>query len=354
MRRLAALVAVALLAGCGGDGPSATTTTSTTRSAQVERSDAVLADLDPDAPGCAAAVSVDGDVVWHGAVGMARLDPPAPIDDHTVFDIGSTSKQFTATAVLLLVQEGKLDLDASLRTYVTDLPAWADRTSISQLLHHTSGVPDYIGLLDAEYADRTTVRDALVALRAVDELEFEPGSEFSYSNSGYFLLSQVVEAVTGQTLAVDLAANVFAPLALDAVMDPVPDIAERATSYEDGNVADSLWEQTGDGAIQTTPVQLVKWATQYWDPTVGGTELLRARSAGAVDQGDGDRYGAGIVISEDDDGATVLTHDGSWAGFVTGFVVRPEERLAAAVTCNDADLDPSTYAFDLIDVWFEH
>jgi CubicO group peptidase (beta-lactamase class C family) len=222
-------------------------------------------------------------------------------------------------------------------------------------LHHQSGIPDYTELLEEDYDERTTVDDALDVLRDVDELDFVPGSAFEYSNSGYFLLSLVVDSVTGTTLAAYLDDEVFGPLGLDAVMDPVPDLPARALSYErDGSeyvVADSKWEQTGDGGVQTTPGELVRWASQYWDPTLGGHDLLVARTAGAVDDGEGTRYGAGIVISEDADGRTRLSHAGAWAGFVSDLVIVPADRVAVAVACNTSDHDPTALAEELVEAW---
>lgn len=321
MRWTAALVVVASLAACGGDDgePAAPVA----------------------APGCATALNEDGSITATDAWGMADLATETPIGDDTVFDIGSTSKQMTATAVLLLAQRGELDLDASLRSYLADMPAWADGTTIEHLLHHTSGIPDYIGLLQQDLDERTTVADARAAIAAVDELEVVPGTEQAYSNSGYFLLSLVVEAVDGRTLAAYLADEVFGPADIDAVMDPV--LVGRATSYthgEDGYVvADSPWEQTGDGAVQTTASELAEWGSQYWEPTVGGEALLAARTERAVGG-----YGAGIVVTTDDDGTTVLSHSGAWGGFVADLVIVPEERRAAAVLCNVDDVDPTAVA----------
>ena len=160
-----------------------------------------------------------------------------------------------------------------------------------------------------------------------------------YSNSNYFLLSKVVQAVTGDDLGTFLAAALFQPLGLDMVLDPTAAIEGKAVSYEqvDGKwqVADSRWVPTiGPGSIQTTPSQLVTWASQYWEPTVGATSINAERFEGAVDTGQGGRYGAGLF--ERDTGrdlGRVLTHDGAWGGFRTVFSVASEHRVAVAVSC---------------------
>ena len=174
-------------------------------------------------PGCTVAIGHDGEVVFAEAYGAAHLDPVEPMTADTLVDIGSVSKQFTATAILLLAERGAVDLAASLATYLPALPAWASRPTLSQLLHHQSGIPDYIGLLldrGASLTGPSTIADALAALGAVPDLEFAPGTRWEYSNSNYFLLSQVVHAVTGQDLGSFLTGEVFAPLALEMVLDP--------------------------------------------------------------------------------------------------------------------------------------
>lgn len=356
-RTLATFAVVLSLVACGSDADDSSADADDS-SADTAALDAVLVDFESDEPGCAGAVGVDGEVVWTGSAGAESLEPLSAIDDETVFDIGSTSKQFTATAVLLLVAQGAVALDDTLREYMPDLPTWADEITIDHLLHHQGGIPDYFGLLEAEMTERTTVEDALEVIKGVTELEFEPGSTYEYSNSGYFLLSQVVESVTGQTLGDFLEEEVFGPLELDAVMDATPSVSGHATSYspdEDDEsgfvVADSLWEQTGDGAVWTTPAELVRWAPELWDSQLSDG-LAEARLADAVETGEGDTYGGGIRIAELD-GVTTLSHSGAWSGFQTELVVLPEEKLAAAISCNrdDDDLDPTELANELIAAW---
>jgi CubicO group peptidase (beta-lactamase class C family) len=318
----------------------------------------LFGELRADEPGCTVAVGRDGEIVFAEAYGAALLGPFEPMTVDTVVDIGSVSKQFTATAILLLAQRGIVDLDAPLSTYLPDLPAWAARPTLSQLIHHQSGIPEYIDLLldrgfalaeiDALKAGgtapwRTTEADALAALQDVADLDFAPGARWEYSNSNYFLLSQVVSAVTGHDLGAFLAAEVFEPLGLDMVMDPIAVIEDKAVSYErddDGvwQVVDSRWEQIGAGGIQTTPSQLVAWAAQYWEPTIGAPTIDAERFDSAANEASGTRYGAGIIeFSAGGKVGRMLTHDGGWGGFVTTFSVAPTHHLAVAVTCTRAD-----------------
>ncbi|WP_006244402.1 serine hydrolase domain-containing protein [Mycolicibacterium tusciae] len=366
-----ALLAVVLLVGAcagGGDSPqthapprqestAAATGAAATDPELAARSQSVLdGSVEADEPGCSAAVGVEGNVVWAGARGLADLETGAPITEDTAFDIASVSKQFTAAAILLLAQTGKLSLDDTLATHVPGLPAWAQTVTVAQVMNQTSGIPDYIGLLEDEgyeYSDRTTQEQALRALADAPELQFEPGERFDYSNSNYFLLGEIVARVSGQPLPAFLRAEIFKPLDLAMVMDfkAIPGSALPYEYDEDTrtyNVAVTAWEQVGDGGVQTTPSQLVRWADNYRTGKVGGQALLDAQLTGAADTGDdGDRYGAGIFILSDGS----LDHDGSWAGYVTAFHVSADRRTAVAVSCNTDTQDPGVIAEELEGIW---
>jgi CubicO group peptidase (beta-lactamase class C family) len=375
------LCAVGLVLGaCGGQSanyiptqnpnaaPTSATSVATTTSAAAAvtptidpalkaRSQAVLDDaIRAGAPGCSAAVGSQGKVIWTGVRGVANVSIGDVITVDTVFDIGSVSKQFTATAILLLAQAGRLSLDDPLSQHVPSLPPWAATVTLAQMMHHVSGIPDYLGLLQAQgysYGDRTTQEQALQVLTTVPRLEFPPGTRFEYSNSNYLLLADIVGRVSGQPLPQFLRAQVFGPLGLAMVMDPVAKIPAKAVSYTKNDhgyeVADSPWEQIGDGAVQTTPSQLVRWADNYRTGQVGGPKLLDAQLAGAVEteRGSADRYGAGIYVM----GNGTLDHDGSWAGFVTAFRISKDRLKSLAVSCNTDKQDPNALADALGGLW---
>ncbi|MCB0935525.1 MAG: beta-lactamase family protein [Mycobacterium sp.] len=359
-RRAAATLAILLTIGAGSGcrDDRVTTGREPNRSAgDSDRSQGVLdGHIDNDEPGCAASVGIQGDVVWTGVRGIANLTTGTPIGPQTVFDIASVSKQFTATAILLLAQEGKLALDNPLSDYVAGLPPWAATVTVGQLIHQTSGIPDYGELLAAagyEDHDRTTQSQALQELAAVPRLEFTPGSRFEYSNSNYLLLGEIVQRASGTPLPHFLSEEIFQPLGLAMVMDPVGTIPNRAVSYEKGaagyTVADSAWEQVGDGSVQTTPSELVRWADNYRTGQLGGPGLLDAQLDGAVetDEGSGERYGAGIGVLADG----TLEHDGGWAGFVATFRVSKDRRTSLAIACNTADHDIDAIADALWQLW---
>lgn len=320
---------------------------------------ALFAGIEPDGPGCSVAVGDGGDIVFAEAFGLASIELGVPNTTTTVMDVGSVSKQFSALAILLLEADGELSLDDDVRTYVPELGGVEVPITLRQLMHHQSGLPDYIGLLADRLDEPTDAADALAALAGVTELDFAPGSAWAYSNTNYFLFSVVVERVRGLPLDKFLDERVFQPLDLAMMMDPLAAIEGKAESYRlDGGRwvdADSTWSQIGDGGIQTTPTELVRWATQYWAPPIGGSVVGEARFDGAVPvPGTEGHYGAGIFRTVEDDGTVVLDHSGGWAGFATLFTVLPGAERAIAVSCNGitdrgavGDLDAAA----LVEIW---
>jgi CubicO group peptidase (beta-lactamase class C family) len=362
MRRLAAVIVCAVaLTGCGGDrnggGDSERAIEDSPGRSHdaASRSQAVIdALVQPDDPGCSAAVGVEGEVVWEGVRGLADLDQGKRITPETVFDIGSVSKQFTATAILLLVADGNLSLDDPLSRYVSGLPAWADTVSVDQLLHQTSGIPEYFQLLTDgghEPTDQVSQEQTLQVLATVDRLEFAPGSRWEYSNSNYVLLADVVHEVSGEPLPAFLSSRIFQPLRLNMVMDPEPANPQKALSYAKDATSfsplDSHWELVGDGAIHTTPHELVRWADNYRTGAVGGEDLLTAQPAGLVEAQGAYRYGAGIFANRDG----MLWHEGAWEGFLTAFWVSPDRRTAVTVSCNINEGYAGPIATTLMSLW---
>jgi CubicO group peptidase (beta-lactamase class C family) len=261
------------------------------------------------------------DVGWSLAVGhrgeVVHTECTGPHTPVTSFDIASTSKQFTGLAALLT-----LELD----------------DEVWRLLRHQTGLPDYIDLLKAAghgSLDRTTTEDALAILED-QPLEFEPGTQWCYSNTNYLLLGIRIAEACGQPLPEVLDERIFGPLGLDMVMDPFGRVPHRATSFDEaGAPADSPWEQVGDGAMWSTPSELVRWADSYSTAPFG--EEVLARQLRAVPAEGSYSYGAGICIDEID-GHQVLYHGGDWSGFRTWFELDPEARVAVAICANQFGL----------------
>ena len=181
--------------------------------------DAVFSEWDrASSPGCAVGVIRDGELIYERGYGMANLEHNIPITSTSVFRIGSTSKQFTAMALLLLAEQGSLSLDDDIRDYISELPQYEAPVTIRQMLNHTSGIRDYLqvmSLAGMRSDDFYTDGDVLRMLSQSETLNFPPGDQFLYSNSGYFLVSQIVRRVTGTSLREFAHENIFEPLGMD-------------------------------------------------------------------------------------------------------------------------------------------
>ena len=182
------------------------------------RVDAVFADYASDAgPGCSLGVIRDGRLIHATGYGAANLDHGIPNGPATVFRIGSVSKQFTAAAIALLAVRGELELDAPVQRYIPEFPDYPDPPTVRHLIHHTSGVRDYIVLMSLagnRSEDFYTNQEVLDAINRQRELNFTPGSEYLYSNAGYFLLGEIVARVSGQSLREFAETEFFGPLGM--------------------------------------------------------------------------------------------------------------------------------------------
>ncbi|MGW6863635.1 serine hydrolase domain-containing protein [Streptomyces sp. NPDC054901] len=362
VNRMASLCAAGIavmVAVAGVAGPQA----HATGDDREKRSAAVLQELvpSPDGPGCAAAVGERGRVVWEAGRGRADLTTGRAITSKTVFDMASNSKQFTADAVLLLAGRHQLALTEPLSEFLDDPPAWTRDVTLGDLMRHTSGIADYQDLLEAEgvaVSDPAGQKEAIAAILA-SRPEDPPGKRFAYSNSNYVLLAQVVERVTGKPFPTFVQQEFFTPLGLRMTLAPAVDVPGKARSYDekDGSYTpdSSPWQQYGDGSVQTTPGELVRWADNYRTGRVGGTELLAGVTGGAVDVGDvlrprgieAGRYGAGILLLPDNS----LVHRGDWEGFHSTFKVSPDRGTAVTVVCNVDSPDHFRAANRHMDVW---
>jgi len=212
-----------------------------------------------------------------------------PISPDTVFDVGSVSKQFTAASILLLEKQGKLRLDDDVGKYLPELPNYSARRghkiTILDLLSHTSGVRDYVSLflLSGINIDNvTTDSDAFGVIARQKALNFSPGSDWQYSNSGYFLLSLVVKQVSGKSLKDFAAENIFQPLGMAHSQyrnDHTSLIPHRAMAYDPGEnggykLSVSYAEETGDGMVQTSIEDLQKWDENFYSGRVGGKNFV--------------------------------------------------------------------------------
>ena len=316
--------------------------------------DALFAPGDkPDSPGCALGVIQDGKLTYTRGYGQASLEHSVPISALTVFDIGSTSKQFTAACIGLLVQENKLGVEDDVRAWIPELQDFGDTITLDHLLHHTSGLPDYLGLLaadGAQDADWTTAAEALQQLAEVRALEFPPGTKFQYSNSNYFLLSLVVERASETSFAQFAKQRIFDPLGMTSTLifdDHTLVIPKRATAYarrKQGGfgVAMSDFEQTGDGAVQTTVLDLAKWDANFASHQVGGEALQTfLHATGKLNDGTPIDYARGLFVVTFR-GLRRVSHGGAWAGYRAELMRFPEQKTSIICLCNLDIVNPSS------------
>ncbi len=328
------------------------------------RVDEVFTDLTKaGSPGCAVAVYRNGGVSYSKGYGLANIEEDVPITPQTVFDIGSTSKQFTAASILLLEKQGKLSVNDDVRKYIPELPDYGAKITILHLLNHTSGLRDYLTLMDLAGINTdsvTTDEDALQIITRQKALNFAPGSDWLYSNTGFFLLSIIVKRVGGKTLREFAAENIFSPLGMTHTQfrdDHTALIANRAMAYDpkelkDGYALDvSYFEQTGDGAVHTSVEDLLKWDENFYSGQIGGKDFLaELQERGKLNSGKVLDYAKGLFIGEYR-GLPTVSHGGSWGGYRAELLRFPEQHFSVACLCNRGDADPTRRAHQVADIY---
>lgn len=299
-----------------------------------------------DSPGCAVAVLHEGELVYQRAFGMADLERNVPLSVDSVFDIGSTGKQFTAAVIACLAGSGLLSLDDPVQKYIPELPAYPHPLLIHHLLHHTSGLRDYTGLMAfsgwrfENYYSETEILDLICRQQA---LNFAPGEEFVYSNSGYFLLGVIARRVTGKPLAELIRVLLLEPLGMSATCandDATRIVKNRAVSYSPapgGGFTIEISPSTGfgDGAILTTVGDLARWDENFYHSKLEcGQEIIQQMiTSGRLNSGQATGYGLGLFL-DSYRGLKMAFHGGSWAGYRAEMVRFPEQHFTILLLCN--------------------
>ncbi len=327
--------------------------------------DAIFRDVDrSDSPGCAVGVYRDGQIAYARGYGMANLELNVGNTPHTVFDIGSVSKQFTAMAIHLLAREGKLSLDDDIRKWVPEIPSYGKTVTLRHLLHHTGGLRDYIELMSLQgmvEEDLSPESDVLEIMARQKAPNFAPGEDYLYCNTGYNLLALVVEKASGQSLRDFSEQRIFAPLGMrhtqisDSHTRIIPN---RATGYQKEGAGYGIemsdWEQTGDGAVLTTVEDLYRWNQNFFEPKVGDAKLLAdMQVVGVLNSGKKIDYASALRLGTYR-GLPTVSHSGSWAGFRAQLLRFPEQKFAVACLCNDGGIsNPSRLSRKVAEVYLE-
>jgi CubicO group peptidase (beta-lactamase class C family) len=318
--------------------------------------DKVFSQFTPATPGCAVGVSEGGAVLLRKAYGMADLEHDVPNGPDTIFEAGSVSKQFTAAAVLLLVREGRLSLDDPVRKYVPELPDYGRPLLVRHILQHTSGLRDWGSVEAIAGWPRTTrvythahVLDIVSRQKA---LNFEPGTNWSYSNTGYNLAAIVVSRVAGRPFPEFCRERIFLPLGMTHTSwrDDFRRIVKgRAIAYDrtesGGYRQDMPFEDVfGNGGLLTTVGDLLKWNENAVEQKVGDAEFLRLElEPGRFNDGRAHDYAMGLFIRSFR-GVSEVGHSGSTAGYRAYLARYPKRRLSVAVLCNASSAAAERYA----------
>ena len=319
----------------------------------------------PDSPGCAVLITVDGDPLYRRGHGLASLEHGAPITSATVFNVGSISKQFTAMAILLLEDEGQLTLDDDIRRYVPELPDLGTPMTIGHLLTHTSGLREQSHLLAlAGWRDGDVVaeRDVLDLVTRQRALDFAPGEDFQYNNTGYTLLASTVRRVSGLPLRTYTDQRILKPLGMAQTFfndDHTTIVRHRADAYgpgPDGRLY--RWmpasDHVGPTNLFTSVEDLVRWSDNFVRPRVGSPRLIeRLTTPGRLNDGRLHGYACGLEIGRYR-GLRLVSHGGIQHGYRARLALYPDQRFAVAILANLGTIAPGPLVRRITDAVIDH
>ena len=319
----------------------------------------------PDSPGCAVLITMDGDPLYRRGHGLASLEHGAPITSATVFNVGAISKQFTAMAILLLEDEGNLTLDDDVRRYVPELPDFGTPMTIRHLLTHTSGLREQSHLLalagwrDGDVVAERDVLDLIVRQRA---LNFAPGEDFQYNNTGYTLLASAVRRVSGLPLRAYADQWIFKPLGMAQTFfndDHTTIVRYRADAYgpgQDGRLC--RWmpasDHVGPTNLFTSVEDLIRWLDNFARSRVGSPRLIeRLTTPGRLNDGRLHGYSCGLEIGRYR-GLRIVSHGGIQHGYRARLALYPDQRFAVAILANLSTIAPGPLVRRITDLLIDH
>ncbi|MGQ4583244.1 serine hydrolase [Lysobacter sp. F60174L2] len=318
--------------------------------------DQLMARYDGDVPGASLLVLKDGVPVVRRGYGRSDLEHGIEAGPATDYRLASVTKQFTAAAILLLAQDGTLDLDDPLRQWLPSLPAATDGITLHQVLSHTSGLIDYEDVIPETMTAQLHDADVLRILEGQDRTYFEPGTNYRYSNSGYALLALIVERASGQGFPAFLRERIFLPLGMHDTLAYVqggPEVPHRAFGYSriDGDWTRTDQSQTsavlGDGGIYSSIDDLARWDAALYDDRLLSDESRRLAFTAVTPTDDpAVEYGYGWRITGDS-----LWHSGETMGFRNVIVRWPQRRLTVILLSNRNDPEPYRTALEIAGPW---
>jgi len=360
--RFALLVLLILSIGSFTFGSTNSSSEDETLAARVDK---LFAQWDkPNSPGAMLAIIKDGKVIYERGYGTADLEHNVPISAATVFNIASTSKQFTAMCILMLTRQGKISLDDDIRKYLPEMPKYDSPITVRQLIHHTSGLRDYVSLMalagvrQEDYFDQDDVMDVMVRQKG---LNFRPGSEFLYSNTGYVLLSLIVQKVSGKSLREFADENIFKPLGMKNTHfqdDQTAIIPNRAVGHSPGGtdtfrISVRANDLVGDGNLNTTIGDLVLWDQNFYDNRLnqGDKDLISQliTPVTLVNRKQAD-YAFGLSVTRYN-GLMTVSHSGSTPGYRSEMIRFPDQRFSVICLANVTNLNAGKLARQVADIY---
>ena len=311
-------------------------------------------------PGAALAIIKDGQIIYERGYGMADLEHNIPITPTSVFRIASTSKQFTAACIAILAREGKLSLDDDIRKYIPELHVYDKPVTVRHLIHHISGIRDYLTLAElagmAEF-DSYNPQDSIEQLARQKRLNFSPGDDFLYSNSGYFLLGVIVQRVSGKSLNDFAQERIFKPLGMKNTHfhdDHTMIVKNRACGYsptkQGYRISMTSLDHVGDGGVFTTVEDMFLWDQAFYTYQLGKELMELLVTPGVLNNGKQLDYAFGLVIS-DYKGLKTVGHGGSFVGFRTLMIRFPEQRFSVVCLANLSTINPSKLCEQVADIY---
>ena len=320
-----------------------------------------------DSPGAAVVITRNDKIIFQKEYGSANLEYGVPINSNTVFHIGSVSKQFTAFAILLLEEKNKISLNDDIRKYLPELPDFGDTIHIRHLLHHTSGLREIETLLQIcgiSTADQIDGRQIMSLLLMQRKLNFKPGDEIEYCNTGYFLLARIVERVTGEPFPQWTKENIFVPLGMNDSRfynDCTEIVKNRAYPYwipgEDNKLVKGIlsYSYAGPTSVFTTSTDIAKWLINFSNKKIGGEKIINKmlNETDTLNNGEVLDYGYGVGVTTHN-GSKVILHSGQDAGYRAADLYYPDSKIGIAILSNFYSINPMSYGFKISDLFLEN
>lgn len=319
----------------------------------------------PGSPGCSLGVIRDGAFVYSKGYGLASLELGVPLAPNSVFYMASVSKQFTAASIVLAAEQGFLSLDDDIHKYIPELPDYGEPITLREMLHHTSGLRDFLGLV--QLSGRNIV-DVLPAPEMLDlitrqkALNFRPGTEYLYSNTNYFLLAEVIKRATHKPLSVFAEENIFRPLGMSHTRfydDRSIVVPGRVPAYEPGSNGSfkvdwsTNFDNVGDGGLMSSVDDLLLWDKNFYDNRLGkGTLLKEMQTRGILKDGKQIDYALGLEISKYR-GLPIVEHGGALFGYRTEILRFPEQRFSIICLCNLGSANPGVLSRAVADLYLK-